>query len=127
MSIGLEIAEIWKEIKFKVMVMHVVKDDNVHNEYMINPQQYMIHKCDSKAREARSQMAQTQHEVTLEGVKTSFTKSVHETIRLMDADKEEKEYIAGKFKEFGRFVDREARRVFRNPTISMIKCLLLWI
>jgi hypothetical protein len=33
----------------------------------------------------------------------------------MDTEKVEKEYIKDRFKEYARFVDRDARCVFKNP------------
>ena len=67
-------------------------------------------------------MKQTEEIIEIEDMNTALHLSVHTYIREHNAKIAEKTVVEERFKEFVTFVDTEARRTFKYPTTSMLKC-----
>jgi len=60
-----KIADVRKTLVYNMKIKNVIKDSAQHDEFMLNSEQYMIYRCNSKAREERMRMTQILYNVKL--------------------------------------------------------------
>ena len=116
-----KINKIRSELTMKTEVKHISRE-NGQFEYLLQPEQYLINRCDQMSKEKRREMECSSEKVYLNDLNHTINRSVNEYIREMDARAAIETEIQKKFKEYAQYVDVDARYSFQYATRSMIKC-----
>ena len=69
---------------FDIEIVHIMREDGQF-EYMLDPLQYMINRCDRFSKIKHSQMEKECNEVCLDELRFTIDKAVNTYIREMDS------------------------------------------
>ena len=116
-----EMDDIRKKVTFKITLEHISMEKELVS-YVEDPHMFLIQRCHMESKNERSRMERNEQETSLPDTDVTINKSVHTFVRSLDEEMNGASMIEEKFGEFAKFIDYEARRVFKHTTPSTIKC-----
>jgi len=132
---GGEIATIKKllsKIRFNVVLKLVRGHEEEIEQYQLQPLKHLIRECDMKAKKEREDVMNRDRDTNikyygsyaLKKENVVLSRSIQESVRIIDSKKAEKEYGREKMKYKYNFVDADVRNAFNSKkvTTSMMTC-----